>query len=69
MVTKPMPNPQPIEAAGQVVREWRAAERLLAALAPGTPEWERTLGEVERLRGQYQQLFKTAEPPIGRNST
>jgi PAS domain-containing protein len=47
---------------GDVLREWRAAERDLAELAPGTPEWTRTLSEIEVLRGKYQELFRAAEP-------
>jgi hypothetical protein len=45
-----------------VLREWRAAERDLAELMPGTPEWARTLNEIELLRGRYQELFDTVKP-------
>ena len=48
---------------GDVLREWRAAERQLTELSPDTPDWARTRGEIELLRGRYQQLFKAAEPP------
>ena len=47
-----------IHAVGEVLREWRAAERALGELAPGTPEWTRALGEVELLRSRYQQVFR-----------
>jgi PAS domain-containing protein len=47
---------------GDVLREWRAAERELAELTPGTPEWTRTLSEIDMLRGKYQELFRAAEP-------
>jgi hypothetical protein len=47
---------------GEVLREWRAAERALAELAPGTPEWTRALRDVELLRIRYQQVFSAAEP-------
>jgi PAS domain-containing protein len=41
-----------------VLRDWRAAERALTVLAPGTAEWARTLDEIERLRSRYQDLFR-----------
>jgi hypothetical protein len=47
-----------IHAVGEVLREWRAAERTLGELAPGTPEWTRALGEVELLRSRYQQVSR-----------
>jgi PAS domain-containing protein len=47
-----------IFTVGDVLREWRAAERVLSELAPGTPEWARTLSEIELLRDKYQELFK-----------
>ena len=50
--------PASVYTVGDVLRQWRAAERELAELAPGTPEWARTLSEIELLRGKYQELFK-----------
>lgn len=61
--------PASLFTVGRVLREWRAAERVLAELAPGTPEWQRTSSEIEMLRGQYQQLFKAAETSPERTST
>jgi len=55
--------PPGVFTVGDVLREWRAAERVLAALVPGTPEWARTVSEIELLRGKYQELFITAESP------
>jgi PAS domain-containing protein len=53
------PNaPTTLFTVGDVLREWRAAERELAELAPGTTEWARTLDEITLLRGQYQELFR-----------
>ena len=52
--------PPSLFTVGRVLREWRAAERVLAELAPDSPEWARIQGEVEMLRGQYHQLFKIA---------
>jgi hypothetical protein len=45
-----------------VLRQWRAAERDLAELIPGSAEWARTLAEIELLRGKYQELFKSVSP-------
>ena len=50
---------------GDVLREWRSAERGLAELVPGTQEWLRKLSEIEALRGRYQEVFKAVEPPAG----
>jgi PAS domain S-box-containing protein len=50
--------PPSVFTVGDVLREWRAAERALAELAPGTPEWTRTASEIEMLRARYQELFK-----------
>lgn len=54
--------PPSIFSVGSVLREWRAAERNLAELLPGTPEWRRTLSEIELLRDRYQELFKSVKP-------
>jgi len=51
--------PPSVFTVGSVLREWRAAERKLAELAPGTAEWGRILGDIELLRGRYQELFKS----------
>ncbi|MBA3687700.1 MAG: hypothetical protein H0W81_02510 [Chloroflexi bacterium] len=54
--------PPTVFVVGRVLREWRAAERNLAELLPGTPEWRRTVGEIELLRDRYQELFKSVMP-------
>lgn len=54
--------PPSVFTVGAVLKEWRAAERVLAELEPDTPEWTRTQGEVDMLRGRYRQLFKQAQP-------
>lgn len=46
---------------GDVLREWRAAERQLGLLEPGTDEWRRVQREIDLLRGQYQELFRASE--------
>jgi PAS domain-containing protein len=53
---------QSVYSVGEVLREWRTAERELAELLPGTPEWSRTLVEVELLRARYQEIFKAVKP-------
>jgi PAS domain-containing protein len=54
--------PPSVFSLGSVLHEWRAAERNLAELVPGTPEWGRTLDEIELLRERYQELFKSVQP-------
>jgi PAS domain-containing protein len=51
--------PPIVFSVGSVLREWRAAERDLAELLPGTVEWGRRLSEIELLRDRYQELFKS----------
>ena len=58
--------PSTVLSVGDVLREWRAAERALAELAPGSPELARMLNEIGLLRSQYQQLFRAAEPATDR---
>jgi PAS domain S-box-containing protein len=55
--------PTTVHTADEVLRLWRAAERALAELDPGTPEWARTANEIEVLRSQYQELFRAIERP------
>jgi PAS domain S-box-containing protein len=53
------PTEQPtVLSAGQVLREWRMAERELAELAPNTPAWARLQEEIELLRTSYQEVFR-----------
>jgi PAS domain-containing protein len=61
-IDAPPDEPTTIFTVGEVLREWRAAERELAELAPGTQDWARTLLEIELLRSRYQELFRAAEP-------
>jgi PAS domain-containing protein len=46
-----------VYTAGQVLGEWRAAERRLTRLADGSAEAEAVLAEIERFRRQYQAFF------------
>ena len=58
--------PASVFTVGDVLREWRAAERQLTELAPGTKDWARTLIEIELLRSKYQELFTAAELRSGK---
>jgi len=49
---------QTLLSVGEVLREWRAAERELTEVAPATPEWARLQDEVELLRTRYQEVFR-----------
>jgi PAS domain-containing protein len=55
--------PTSLFTVGAVLREWRAAERELAELVPGTPAWARSLSEIELLRGRYDELFSAMKAP------
>jgi PAS domain-containing protein len=57
--------PPSVFTVSDVLREWRAAERDLAELASGSPEWTRRREEIEMLRGQYQELFRAIQPRPG----
>jgi hypothetical protein len=41
-----------------VLRAWRAAERLLETVDPGSPEIESALADVAELRAQHHRLFE-----------
>jgi PAS domain-containing protein len=51
--------PQTYFTVGDVIREWRAAERKLSSLAAGSPDWASTMSEIELLRTRYQELFRS----------
>ena len=55
--------PTTVLSVGDVLREWRAAERALSGLTPGPPELAQKLSEIGLLRSKYQQLFRAAAPP------
>ena len=58
--------PASVYTVGSVMREWRAAERQLAELLPGSEDWARTKNEIEMLRARYQELFRTLSGSFGR---
>ena len=49
--------PPVIYTAGQVLAEWRAAERRLAVIVEGSPEWKAVSDEIEVFRRRYHALF------------
>jgi PAS domain-containing protein len=57
--------PTSVFSVGEVLRSWRAAERELAELQQGSPEWARTVSEIELLRDRYRELFRTVRPQSG----
>jgi PAS domain-containing protein len=46
-----------VYTAGQVLSEWRAAERRLADLPPGSADADAVRAEIERFRTTYQEIF------------
>jgi PAS domain-containing protein len=58
--------PASVYTVGSVIREWRAAERQLSELLPGSEDWARTKSEIEMLRRRYQELFRALSGPSGR---
>ncbi|HEY3522599.1 MAG TPA: PAS domain-containing protein [Candidatus Limnocylindrales bacterium] len=44
--------------AGDVLAEWRAAERRLEAVPANSPEWQATRTQIDQLRDRYQRLFE-----------
>jgi hypothetical protein len=59
--------PLSVYTVGSIMREWRAAERQLSELLPGSEDWARTKNEIEMLRARYQELFRTLSGPPGRD--
>jgi PAS domain S-box-containing protein len=57
-VAGPTEQPPTLYTAGQVLAEWRAAERRLITIPPETPEWHHTQAEIDTFRQRYQELFK-----------
>ena len=61
-VLEPLPQPTSgatvLFTAGDVLAEWRAAERRLEAVSADSPEWQATRTQIEELRDRYQRLFE-----------
>ena len=54
----PSRHPAGAPALAELLREWRAAERGLAELQPGSDAWMQLQVEIERLRQRYQAAFE-----------
>ncbi len=63
-ILRPVDEPADAElklfTAGQALARWRAAERQLEAIAPGSPEALDVQREIDRFRIAYHQLFASA---------
>jgi hypothetical protein len=55
-VDQPIRDTPPKRDAVAVLAEWRAAERRLAAAAPGTAEERAARGDTEKLREEYRRI-------------
>jgi hypothetical protein len=53
-------QPPTVYTAGQVLAEWRAAERRMIAIPPDTAEWHDTQAQIETFRRRYQEVFRRA---------
>jgi len=54
----PIDAPPVVYTAGQVLAEWRAAERRLDAIPEGTAEWRAVRHDIDVFRRRYQAMFK-----------
>ena len=50
--------PSVLYTAGEVLSEWREAERRLTTLQAGSPEIEQIQADIDRFRARYQELFQ-----------
>jgi PAS domain S-box-containing protein len=57
-VAGPTEQPTVVYTAGQVLAEWRAAERRMIEIPPDSDEWHRAQAEIDTFRKRYQELFK-----------
>lgn len=51
-------GPPTVYTAGQVLAQWRAAERRMVEIKPESPEWHKTQAEIETFRVRYQEIFR-----------
>jgi PAS domain S-box-containing protein len=58
-------QPSVLYTVGDVLAEWRAAERRLEALAEDAPERHSILADIEEFREQYQVLFQRGLGTLG----
>ena len=58
---EPISEAENAPRAAKILERWRAIERQLDDLEPGSPESARLFAEFERLRDQYLALFREGE--------
>jgi PAS domain-containing protein len=55
---EPVGEPPRAFAVGKILSAWRAAERLLEALEPGSPEWLAAEAETQHFKAEYRRLAR-----------
>lgn len=60
-IDRPVERSSAVFVGGDVIAAWREAERRLADLEPGSPEWLTVSDEIDRFRTTYQGLFARRE--------
>jgi PAS domain-containing protein len=58
-VATPVERPDVIYTAGQVLAEWRAAERRMTEVPQDSPEGRRIRADIEVFRARYQDVFRS----------
>jgi len=53
---EPVDAPSRMYAVGDALAAWRAAERTLGELEPGSPQWDEASATIARFRGDYRRL-------------
>ena len=56
-------EPPRMYTVGAVLSAWRAAERSLEKVAPGTEEWRAAQAEIDYFRAEYQRVARGASRP------
>ena len=60
---EPIAQSQAAQSTADILERWRAVERQLDDLEPGSPESIRLFAEFERLRDEYLGVFRERESP------
>jgi hypothetical protein len=55
---EPVGDPPRAFAIGKILSAWRAAERMLEALEPGSPEWLAAEAETQHFKDEYRRLAR-----------
>ena len=58
---EPIAQSEAAPDTAEILERWRAVERQLDDLEPGSPEWVRLFAEFERLRDEYLAAFRERE--------